>query len=86
MEHLPKKKLLPDFLSTLSKLIDLCEKQESIEVYPSHEEYVVGLELLKELYKGIENIENIWDTRVKNNFMRSWNIDDGKFNYDISRI
>ena len=84
--YLPKKKLLPEYLSILSKLINLCEEKESIEIYPSHEEFRVGIELLKDLYKGIANIENIWDTRVKNDFMRSWIIDDGKFKYDISRI
>ena len=84
--YLPKKKLLPEFLSTLSKLIKISEEQESIEIYPSHEEFGIGIELLRDLYKGVKNIENIWDTRVKNDFMRSWIIDDGKFKYDISRI
>lgn len=84
--YLPKKKKFPQVLSNLSKLIKLCEKQRSIEIYPSHEEFGVGIELLRDLYEGITNIENIWDTRVKNDFMRSWIIDDGKFKYDISRI
>jgi glyoxylase-like metal-dependent hydrolase (beta-lactamase superfamily II) len=84
--YLPKKKLFPEVLSNLSKMINLCEKQQSIEIYPSHEEFCVGIELLKDLYNGIVNIENIWDKRVKNDFMRSWVLDDGKFKYDISRI
>ncbi|TFG28442.1 MAG: MBL fold metallo-hydrolase [Promethearchaeota archaeon] len=84
--YLPKKKMFPEVLTNLSKLINLCEKQKSIEIYPSHEEFGVGIELLSKLYNGISNIENIWDKRVKNDFMRSWIIDDGKFKYDISRI
>ncbi len=84
--YLPKKKSFPEVLSNLSKLINICEKQQSIEIFPSHEEFGVGIELLKDLYNGIANIENIWDTKVKNDFMRSWIIDDGKFKYDISRI
>jgi len=84
--YLPKKELFPQILSNLSKLIKLCEKKQSIEIFPSHEEFGVGIELLRDLYSGIANIENIWDTKVKNDFMRSWIIDDGKFKYDISRI
>jgi len=78
--------MFPEVLSNISKLIKLCEQQDSIEIYPSHEEFGVGIELLRDLYNGIANIENIWDNRIKNNFMRSWIIDDGKFKYDISRI
>ena len=70
----------------MSKLIRICEKTPSIEIYPSHEEFGMGIELLMDLYNGIINIENIWHTKVKNDFMRSWIIDDGKFKYDISRI
>ena len=84
--YLPKKKLFPEILSSLSKLIRICEKTPSIEIYPSHEEFSIGIELLMDLYNGIINIENIWHTKVKNDFMRSWIIDDGKFKYDISRI
>ncbi|MFX0069469.1 MAG: MBL fold metallo-hydrolase [Candidatus Hermodarchaeota archaeon] len=83
---LPKKKLLPEFLSTLSKLIELCENNKSIEIYPSHEEYIVGPKLLYELYEGVKNIENLWDTKTKDNFYRAWIIEDGKFKFVISRI
>jgi glyoxylase-like metal-dependent hydrolase (beta-lactamase superfamily II) len=84
--YLPKKKMFPQVLANLSKLIKLCEEQPSIEIYPSHEDFGVGIELLRDLYNGITNIENIWDTKIRNDFMRSWIIDDGKFKYDISRI
>jgi len=43
--------------------------------------------LLKELYKGIENIENLWDTKKAFDFFEAWQIDDpnGKFRYYISK-
>jgi len=84
--YLPKRKNLTEVLSNISKLIDLCDKKEFIEIYPSHEEFAVGKELLIDLYNGINNIENLWDTKVKNNFLRSWIIEDNKFKYVISRI
>jgi len=84
--YLPKKKNLPEVLSNISKLINLCEEKQSVEIYPSHEEFNVSTELLRDLYNGIKNIDNLWETRQKDNFLRSWIIDDGKFKYVISRI
>ncbi|TFG02806.1 MAG: MBL fold metallo-hydrolase [Promethearchaeota archaeon] len=84
--YLPKKKMFPKFLESLLKLIKTCENKESVEIYPSHEEYGVGIELLKDLHDGILNLENIWDTKAKDNFLRSWIINDDKFEYVISRI
>ncbi len=85
---LPKKNKLHEFLSSISKLMTLCEKKESIEIYPSHEEFPLGKELLEELYNKINNIENSWNTKQKNkdNFLRSWIIDDGKYKFVISKI
>lgn len=84
--YLPKKRNLPEVLSSIDKLIKLCEKKPSVEIYPSHEEFNVSIELLRDLHDGIKNIDKLWETRQKDNFLRSWIIDDGKFKYVISRI
>jgi len=78
--------MFPEFLSSISKLLEVCENKSPIEIYPSHEEYNVGIELLEDLYDGVTNLENLWDTKKKDNFLRTWIINDGKFNYVISRI
>ncbi len=84
---LPKKDKLPEVLKSLSKLIDLCENQKNLELYPSHRNYPCDITLLTDLYNGIENIENLWDTKKLFDFFEAWEINDssGKFKYYISR-
>ena len=84
---LPKKDKLPEVLKSLSKLIDLCENQKNLELYPSHRNYPCDIILLTDLYNGIENIENLWDTKKLFDFFEAWEINDssGKFKYYISR-
>ena len=82
---LPKIKLFPKVLKTLSKLISLCEEQGISELYPSHQKYPCDITLLTDLHNGIKNIENLWETRVPFDFFESWQIDDEKFRYYIER-
>ena len=86
-QFLPKREDFPIVLNSLSKLIKICEKQEILEVYPSHRRYPCDKNLLTELYNGIKNLENLWDSKVEFNFFRSWQIDDpsGKFRYFIAK-
>ena len=86
-QFLPVKKKFFEVLKTLSKLIDICEKQKIVELYPSHRRYPCDISLLTDLYKGIENIENLWDTKKVFEFFDAWEIEDpsGKFRYFISR-
>jgi len=86
-QFLPKKENFPEVLNTLSKLITLCEKQKNLELYPSHRNYPCDKTLLTDLYKGIENIENLWDTKKLFDFFEMWQIDDdsGKFRYYIEK-
>ena len=72
-------------LKTLSKLIELCEKDKNLELYPSHRQYPCNKTLLTDLYNGIENIENLWNTKRAFDFFEAWQIDDDKFRYYISR-
>ncbi len=86
-QFLPKKEDFYIVLNSLSKLMKICEKQEIVEIYPSHRRYPCDVNLLTELYNGIENIENLWDTKKAFDFFKSWQIDDpnGKFRYYIAR-
>lgn len=85
-QFLPKRKDFPKVLMTLSKLIELCEKQKDLELYPSHREYPCDKTLLTDLYNGIKNIKNLWDTKKAFDFFYAWQIDDNKFRYYISRL
>lgn len=82
---LPKRDLFPVVLSSLSKLISLCEKQENLVLYPSHRKFPCNETLLTDLYKGIENIENLWESKKAFDFFKAWQIDDENFRYYISR-
>ena len=81
--YLPKRKDFPIILNSISKLKELCDAKIIREIYPSHEKFAVGRELLDELYDGINNIENIWDTKEKNKFLRAWVIKGNNFKYII---
>ena len=84
-QFLPKRENFPIVLKTLSKLIELYEKDKNLELYPSHRQYPCNKTLLTDLYNGIENIENLWNTKRAFDFFEAWQIDDDKFRYYISR-
>ena len=84
-QFLPKKKNFSTVLNSLSKLINLCEKQGVVELYPSHRKSPCDTTLLTDLYEGIKNIENIWDTKKLHEFFESWQIDDEKFRYFVAK-
>jgi len=77
------KKTFPVILSSISKLIDFYKKSENIELYPSHEEFAVGKELLVDLGEGIKNIDSRWDTKIRDDFLEAWIIEDEIFKYAI---
>ncbi|MHA2132114.1 MAG: MBL fold metallo-hydrolase [Promethearchaeota archaeon] len=71
----------PTHLASLSRLLNLYRDNKNIKIYPSHEEFEVGKGLLIDLSEGIRNIENIWDTRVRDDFIEAWLLNDEKFKY-----
>lgn len=73
----------PTHLASLSRLITLFHENENIEIYPSHEEYAVSKDLLIDLSKGIQNIENIWDSKVRDDFIEAWLLSDENFKYVV---
>ena len=78
---LSKKRKLHLILESLSKLLKICEDLQIEEIYPSHEDYPVGNELLVELINDISNIEQFMDTKTKDEFLGAWVLDAGKFKY-----
>ncbi len=81
--YLPKKKEFPMILNSISRLKDLFDVNIAQEIYPSHEQFAVGRELLDNLYDGINNIENIWDSKERYKFLRAWILEDDNFKYII---
>jgi glyoxylase-like metal-dependent hydrolase (beta-lactamase superfamily II) len=81
--YLPKRKQFPIILKSISRLLDLFKNGIATQIYPSHEEYPVGKDLLEKLYDGINNIKNIWHTKTKEKFLRAWIIKDENFKYLI---
>jgi len=81
--YLPKKRNFPIMLSSLSKLLDLVHEGNDIEIYPSHEDFQVKKVLLELLITGINNIETIWDTKIKDEYLNAWILKDNNFTYII---
>ena len=81
--YLPKRRQFSVILESISKLLRLFDDSNVQEIYPSHEEYSVGKELLVKLYEGITNIENIWDTKTKDMFLGAWILEDENFKYIV---
>jgi hypothetical protein len=75
------KEEFPVHLTSISRLLALFQENKNIEIYPSHEEYVVGKKLLTDLSNGIQNIKNIWDTKVRDDFTEGWLLSDENFKY-----
>ena len=78
-----EKKDFPIILSSISTLLKLYKENENIEIYPSHEEFAVGKKLLVDLSNGINKIDNLWDTKVRDDFLEAWIIEDIIFKYAI---
>jgi glyoxylase-like metal-dependent hydrolase (beta-lactamase superfamily II) len=81
--YLPKPDEFPIILESLQKMLEICKNKEKIELYPAHEDYAVGKELLKRLIEGIINIDDIWNSKKRDEFLDSWILDDGKFKYVV---
>jgi len=77
------KKTFPIILSSITKLLDLFNDSENIEIYPSHEEFAVGKDLLVDLIKGIKNIDKIWDRKIRDDFLEAWVLSDENFKYAV---
>ncbi|MFW9941903.1 MAG: MBL fold metallo-hydrolase [Candidatus Thorarchaeota archaeon] len=70
-------------LSSIKKLLDLFQENKHIKIYPSHEEFAVGKELLEDLSKGLNNIDSLWETKTWDNFLEAWLVSDDIFKYAV---
>lgn len=77
------KSTFPISLKSIANLLNLFKESANIEIYPSHEDFAVGKELLEELTTGIQNIDNIWASRTRDENLNAWSTHDKKFNYVI---
>ena len=70
--YLPERKKHYEVIDSLEKLLRLYEKTPQINIYPSHEQFGVGIELLVDLKKAIKQIDKSWENRVWNEYLSSW--------------
>ncbi|MFX0011563.1 MAG: MBL fold metallo-hydrolase [Candidatus Hermodarchaeota archaeon] len=82
--YLPKRNELPIILDSVKKLINIAHSNNIHEIYPAHEQFSVGIELLERLAVGISNIDSIWYKGVKDTFLQSWILEDEHFKYVVS--
>jgi glyoxylase-like metal-dependent hydrolase (beta-lactamase superfamily II) len=83
---LPKRKKFNKVVQSLSRLIDLYHKHNSLNLYPSHCRSPCTIDLIIDLKKGIKNISDLWSSREYSEFFSSWIIDDPPFRYIVSRF
>ncbi len=81
--YLPERNEHHIILKSIEKLINLYNKSDSLEIYPSHENYPVSRDLLDSLSDGIKNIDKIWDSKKYDEFLESWVIKGENFIYII---
>lgn len=81
--YLPEREKFPILISSLRKILDICIQHEDIELYPSHETYPVGKELLDSLISGISNLGANWHRKIKDDFLEGWILEDDNFKYVI---
>jgi glyoxylase-like metal-dependent hydrolase (beta-lactamase superfamily II) len=81
--YLPKPSEFPIILESLQKMLEICKTKKKVELYPAHEDYAVGKELLKTLIEGIINIDDTWGSKKRDQFLDSWILDDGNFKYVV---
>ena len=77
------KSTFPISLNSIANLLNLFQEFENIDIYPSHEDFAVGKELLEELTVGIQNIDDLWDSRIRVDSLNAWLIKDKKFKYIV---
>lgn len=80
---LPPKNNLSFFINSIKELIGLSKEKGFQEIYPSHEEFNVSVELLTELSSHLNNIDDFWEDRIPNKANNSWEINVGKFKFLI---
>ena len=85
---LPKREKFSQVLGTLKKLIKICKIEDIKELYPSHRKSPCNIKLLVDLRTAIKNIDNLWDTKISNDFFNAWVVGkkNDKFRFIISKF
>jgi glyoxylase-like metal-dependent hydrolase (beta-lactamase superfamily II) len=78
---LPPKDNLSFFINTIKELIELSNEKGIQEIYPSHEDFNVSVELLTDLATHLENIDKYWEEKIPNRANNSWEINAGRFKF-----
>jgi glyoxylase-like metal-dependent hydrolase (beta-lactamase superfamily II) len=78
---LPPKDNLSFFINTIKELIELSNEKGIQEIYPSHEDFNVSVELLTGLVAHLENIDKYWEDKIPNRANTSWEINAGRFKF-----
>lgn len=74
---------IPLLLSSISKLLEVSQVSDNIEIYPSHEIYGTSKKLLFDLAEGIQKIDRLWETKKWDSFLEGWVIYDINFAYVV---
>ena len=80
---LPLKDNLSFIINSIKELIGLSNEKGIQEIYPSHEDFNVSVELLTDLATHLENIDKYWEDKIPNRANNSWEINVGKFKFLI---
>ena len=81
--YLPPKDNLSVIINSIKELIELSNKKGVQEIYPSHEDFNVSIDLLTDLVAHLVNIDKFWEDRIPNKANKSWEINVGKFKFLI---
>ncbi len=80
---LPTPKEMPQFTKSINKLLEITEKTPNIEIYPSHEQFPVGIELFKKMIAGFNNLKNLKSTRKTEKNFGLWIYKGDNFDYAV---
>ena len=80
---LPTPKEMPTFIKSITKLLEISEKTPNIDIYPSHEQFPVGIELFKKMIAGFNNLKNLKSTRKTEKDFGLWIYKGDNFDYAV---
>jgi len=78
---LPTPKEMPLFKNSITKLLKIVKKIPDIEIYPSHEQFPVGLDLFKKMLSGFTNLKTLHKSRKTDRNFGMWIYQDENFKY-----
>lgn len=80
---LPTPEEMPQFTKSINKLLEITKKAPNIEIYPSHEQFPVGIEIFIKMISGFKNLKNLKSTRITDKNFGMWIYKDNNFGYAV---